>query len=119
MSAPSRRSRPQLRDAADIRPQHGRHRDGSVGALEVLEDGHQRATDGEPGAVERMHELVASLRGLEAGLHAARLERLAVRTRADLAVRVLRRQPDLEVERLRRAESEVAGGELDDAVRQL
>ena len=50
--------------------------------------------------------------------HAARLERLAVAARGDLAVALLPRQPDLDVVGLRGGESDVAGAQRDDPIRE-
>src|SRR4029078_8749858 len=54
--------------------------------------------------------------GAVADVRAPRLEVEEVRTRGDLAKRVLPRQPHLDVVRLRRGEAHVAGGERDDAI---
>ncbi len=89
-----------------------------VGVLAVLEDRDERAADRKARAVQRVHELVLALRVLVAGLHAPRLEGPAVRDRADLAVGLLRRHPDLEVVRLRGTEAHVARGEQHHAVRE-
>ena len=63
-----------------------------------------------------MDKLGLSLVGAPAGLHAPRLERLAVAARGNLAVLALTRQPHLEVVRLRRAEADVAAAQRHDAI---
>ena len=44
---------------AEVRSERGRNGDAAVGLLEVLQHRDQRAADGQPRAVERVHELVA------------------------------------------------------------
>src|SRR5262249_59139924 len=53
-----------------------------------------------------------------ARLHAPRLELAAIRATRDLAIGVLPRQPDLDVEGLLRREAHIASAQGDDAVRQ-
>src|SRR4051812_13178478 len=106
-------------DAAQIRPQRRGNHHRAVRLLVVLEDGDQRAPDGEAGAVERVRESGLAALGAVADVGATRLEVLAVAARGDLAIRLLARQPDLEVVGLRRREADVAGGEADDAIGQL
>src|SRR6185295_11264912 len=48
---------------------------------------------------------------------AASLKRFAIRTRRDLAIGILARQPHFNVISFRRGESEVAGGKRDSAIR--
>ena len=102
---------------------YGRQRlgddDGAVRLLVVLEDGDERPPDREAGAVQRVQEprLRPGLRAV-AQARAAGLEVLAVRARRDLAVRLLPRQPDLDVVGLGGGEAHVAGRQHDHAVRQ-
>ena len=64
-----------------------------------------------------MHQFGLSALGVApAGLHAARLERLEVAARRNLAVRILRRQPDLDVVSFRRGGAEIAGAQGHHAV---
>src|SRR5437763_664531 len=92
------------------------HRDRSVGVLAVLEDRDERAPDRQPRAVERVHGLDLSLRVAIARLHAPCLERLEVGARGNLAIRVLSRQPHLQVVGLRRGEAGVAGAQQHHAI---
>src|SRR6185503_15042282 len=66
-----------------------------------------------------MHRLGLAAFGPPARLHAARLERFEVGARRNLAVRVLRRQPDFEVVGLGRGEADVAGAKRDHAIGKL
>ena len=67
-----------------------------------------------------MHELrLAGPAGAELDVRAARLKRLGVAAGRNLAIRLLARQPHLDVVRLRRRESHVAGAEQHRAIRQL
>ena len=84
-----------------------------------LQHGHHRAAHGHARAVERVHQLRPALRVAETRLHAPGLEGLAVAAGADLAVGVLRRQPDLQVIGLGAAKAHVAGAQGDDAVGQV
>ena len=61
---------------------------------------------------------LAGARGAELDVRAARLERLGVAAGRNLAVRLLARQPDLDVVGLRRRESHVAGAEQHRPIRQ-
>src|SRR5688572_30133474 len=62
-------------EAANVRADGGRQDDAAVGLLEVLENGDQGAADGEPGAVQGVHELRLPLAlGADARAHAPRLE---------------------------------------------
>ena len=82
----------------------------------VFQHGHQRAADGEAGAVEGVHEAVFAVFVFETRLHAAGLEVFAVGAAGNFAVGVLRGHPHFEVVGFRRAEAHVAGAEGDDAV---
>mmetsp|Transcript_1075 Transcript_1075/g.1642 ORF Transcript_1075/g.1642 Transcript_1075/m.1642 type:complete len:501 (-) Transcript_1075:722-2224(-) len=108
----------QYGDAPHVGAQHLRHRDAAIGVLVVLQHGHQRAAHGQAGAVQRVHQFVLAQGVLEARLHAAGLEGAHVRAGADLAVGVLRRQPDLQVIGLDRAKAHVARAQQHRAVRQ-
>jgi hypothetical protein len=65
----------------------------------------KRASDGEARAVEGVHQFGLVALVAVARLHASGLERLEVGARGDLAVGLLRRQPDLEIVGFRRRES--------------
>lgn len=82
--------------------------------LKIFRHCHQCSSDGETRAIERMHEFVFAVRVAKASLHPACLKALDVRARRNLSKRVLRRQPDFEVIRLRRGKSDVGRAELDD-----
>src|SRR5262245_64540496 len=85
-------------DPAHVGPEHGGDTNGAVGLLIVLEDRDQRAADGQARAVQRVTVLrPAPARRAVLQVEPARLERLAVRARGDLAVLRLPRQPDLDV----------------------
>src|SRR5437667_8789543 len=99
--------------------QGARHANRPVGVLAVLENRDQGAPDGEAGAVQGMHRLGLALLVAESRLHAARLERLEVGARGDLAIRLLRRQPDLDIVGLRRRKAGVPGAQRHHAVRKL
>src|SRR5439155_24431892 len=73
-------------EAAEVRSERMRDRHAPVGLLAVFEHRDERASHGEPRAVERVSVLGAAARRAVADLGAARLERLAVRARGDLAV---------------------------------
>src|SRR5690606_10274715 len=85
--------------------------------LILLEDRHDRPTDRDARAIERVDRtrLAANL-GPVADLRAPRLEIFEVRARRDLAIRVLTGQPHLEVVRLRRRKAQIAGAQRDDAI---
>src|SRR6185436_17780244 len=119
------RARSRRRDAFEaphVRAQGRREQHRAVRLLAVLEHGDERAADGEARAVERVQQrrLAASIWTMRAvaQVGAARLEVLAVAARGDLAIRVLPRQPHLDVVGLRRGEAEVAGRERHHAVGQ-
>src|SRR5687768_168589 len=82
--------------SAQVGPQRAGYGDRPVGPLKVLQDRHQRAPDGEGRAVQRMDKLGLALVVAPAGLHAPRLECLVIGAGGDLAVSLLRGQPDLE-----------------------
>src|SRR5690606_3840157 len=83
-------------ESAHIGLQGGRNRDGSILLLIVLHHSDQGAADRQTRTVQGVQELGLLLaRALEPGLHAPGLEVAAVRAGADLAIGVLRRQPDL------------------------
>src|SRR5260370_34731380 len=63
-------------EAAHMGLQRGRDIDAAIGALIVLQHRDQRATEREPGAIERTHELRLALRKAANRLHALRLELL-------------------------------------------
>ena len=98
---------------------HERVRDGDAAILllVVLQDGDQRAADGEAGAVEGMDEaVVLAALGAVARVHAPRLEVAANGTGGDLAVGVLPRQPHLDVVGLARRKPHVARAQHHGAV---
>src|SRR5689334_14370212 len=100
-------SLPDLGLPAHVRAQRLRDLDRAVGPLVVLEDRHDGASDGKARSVQRVHELgLLAFAAAEADRSAARLEVAVVRARGDLLVRVLARQPDLEVVGLGRREAE-------------
>src|SRR5262245_35395521 len=103
---------------AHVRSERRRDRHGPIGFLVVFHNRDQRATHGEPRAVERVAEAGPSTaRRLIADLRASRLEGAAVRAGGDLAVPALPRQPDLDIVALRRLEAHVAGAVEHDAIR--
>ena len=89
--------------------QNLRHDDRPILLLIVLEHGDPRAPDREAGTIERMHKLrLRTTTTPETDLRAPRLERLVIRTLRDLAKRILRRQPHLDVVSLRRSKPDIA-----------
>ena len=97
-----------------------RYADRTVGALIVLQDGDQRATDGESRAVEGVNERRLRFRvAAVANSAPSGLEIGAIRTRADLAVELLSREPHFEIIRLGSVESDIARAEREDAIRKL
>ena len=87
--------------------------------MTVLEDRDQRAADREAGAVEAVEQpRLAAVGGTVAEVRPARLEVAAERAGGDLPVRLLSREPDLEVVGLGGGEAEIAGRERHHAVRQ-
>src|SRR5262245_50297539 len=65
--------------AVEVRPQRLWNDDGSVLLLVVLEDGNERAADGEPRSVQRVNELrFAAAAGAELDVGAAGLESFGV-----------------------------------------
>src|SRR5579885_292312 len=110
----------ELLQSAQVGPEGLRHGHRTVGILIVLEHGHERSPDSEPGAVQRMYGLGPAAVGIApAGLHAPRLEGLEVAAGGDLPIAALRRQPDLEIIGLGAAEADVGAAEGDRPVRQL
>ena len=109
----SRTSRPRRYGCSACRDPHR-----AVGLLVGLEDRHDRARDRDERAVQRgqrPHLVTEAAPDVEA----AGLEVGAVRGRGELAVLALRRDPRLAVELALRAQTQVAGGRVDDAVGQL
>src|SRR5215471_20321783 len=90
---------------AEIGPKSFRNLDRAVLALVVLQDRDERAAHGEGRAVQRVDELGFLVLGAaESNGSAPRLECLAVGAGGDLLVRLLARQPHLEVVGPRRPE---------------
>src|SRR5205085_7421436 len=93
-----------LRDA--LHPLHvlsqrfGNHH-AAVALLIVLENGHERATEGKSGAVDRVDESRFLFRCPITNVRATRLKVGEVRARRNLAIRLLSWQPHLEVVCLR------------------
>src|SRR5882672_3443606 len=85
-------SRADASGAAKIRVQHLGQSDRAISLLVVLEHRHQRSPHRQSGPVERMYEFGLALCIPKARLHATRLERLAIRTRRNLAIGALPRQ---------------------------
>src|SRR6202163_1923838 len=84
--------------SAHVGPEGGRNHDRAVLLLEVLQNGDERPADGEPRAVQRVHELgLPAPAGTELDVRAARLKRFGVAARGNLTVRLLARQPHLDV----------------------
>ena len=81
-------------------------------SLIVFHDRDQRAADGQTGTVQGVHELGLALLVAKTRLHAARLERLEIAARRDLAIGLLRRQPHLDVVGFRRGENLRHRGEI-------
>src|SRR5262249_9212705 len=95
-------------------------RHGAVGVLIVLEYGGQSPSHGEARAIQRVAVVSFAATGWAIpDFGSARLVRLAVRARRDLAVLALPRQPHFQVVRLGGRLSHVARAELDDAVREF
>src|SRR4051812_28495669 len=91
----SRRSS-NVRQAVEVGVQSLGNGDAAALVLVVLQQRHQGAAHGQARAIERVHEARALLAGrLGARIHSPCLEVAAVGARADLAVAVLARQPDL------------------------
>src|SRR5579883_576454 len=114
-----RLARLQAREAVHVRLQSGGNEHGTVGLLEIFEDGDPGAPDRQAVAVERVRESGLALGVAHFDVGAAGLEILAVAARGDLAIGLLRGQPDLEVVGLGGAEAEVGGAKGDDAIGQL
>src|SRR3954454_18867936 len=91
--------------------------DRSVRLLEVLEHCDHRARR-HGGAVQRVHVLRLPV-APEADVEPPRLEVRRVRGRRDLPVARLAGEPRLDVVLLRSRRAEVAGGDVEDAVRQV
>src|SRR5919197_798574 len=107
-----RRSHVQAGESAHIRTYRLRQDDASVRLLSVLENRHDRSSDGETAAVERRGEpRLLARRRAETDLRAPGLEVAECRARADLAIAVLARKPDLQVVRLLRREAEIRRAE--------
>src|SRR5207302_2434244 len=95
--------------SAEVWPDSSGEHDRTVRLLPVFQDGDHGTPDRQAAAVQRVHEARLLLRSRpEADLRTARLEIRERRARADLAVRLLARQPDLQVVRLLRGEPQVA-----------
>src|SRR5690606_10770014 len=91
--------------------------DAAVALLKLLENREPGEPDGERRAVQRVREPRLGVRAQPiANARAACLLVAEGRTARDLAIRVLGRQPHLEVVALRRARAEVGRHVLDDAV---
>src|ERR1039458_5914142 len=96
---------------------------GAIGLLVVFDNGEPGAAHGETAAIEGMHELRFGLCarrgcGAVADVGTARLKGVEVGAGRDFAIKILARQPDLEVVRLGGGETGVAGAEEDAAVGQ-
>src|SRR6516164_4088879 len=107
------------REPTHVRAQRLGDGHGAILVLVILKNGNQRAADGEAGAVQGVHEARAlALIGTIARVHAPGLEVAAVRAARNLAIGVLTRKPDLDVEGLARGEAHVAATQHDGAIRQ-
>ena len=84
-------------NTAHVRTKRFGNRHAAVSVLVVFEHGDERAADGEAGTVERVDVLGLAIFILEASAHAAGLEGLAVGAGRNLAVGVLRGDPDFKV----------------------
>ena len=80
---------------------------------------HQRAADGEAGAVEGVQQLVFSVFVFKARFHAAGLEIFAVRAAGDFAVGVLRGYPYFQIVGFGGTKTHVASTQHNHAVRQF
>ena len=100
-----------------------RDADGAVRALVVLEQGDQRAGDGDGGAVEGVDDLVAlAVLAAEAGSQPARLEVRAVGCTGDLPIGpafTSPREPGFDVELAIGGSAQVARRHVDHSVRDL
>src|SRR6266404_6291715 len=98
-----------------VAPQRFRNRYGAAFVLEVLEQRDHRSR-GDRGAVQRRHMLKLSV-SAGTDVEPARLVVGGVRRRRQLAVALLRREPPLDVVLLHGGGTEIAGSDVDDAVR--
>src|SRR5262245_38205390 len=114
----SRDARGQDLTSAQVGPQCGRYKDGTVGLLVVLEQCDDRARRGAQRAVEgRDRPGTFSVAGPD--VEPSRLEFGAVRRRRQLTVTPVRRDPCLTVELAGGRRAEIACRGIDDAVGQL
>ena len=102
---------------AEIRLQLFRNRHRPIRSLIRLDQRREQSRQRQPRTVERVAEPVF-LRVLEPQIHPARLEILEVRAARHFQIRVLPRRPHFDIVGLRRAETEIARAQLDDAVMQ-
>src|SRR5271167_872909 len=77
--------------------QRRRDFDGAVGLLMSFNEGDEQAGEGCPASVEDVRKAVVAGIGLEAEIHAASLEILAIRAARDFEVSALPRCPDFNV----------------------
>ena len=107
-------------DSAHVAAQRIGNVHASFAVLIVLHHGDERSAHRETGAVQRVNEFgLAGLRMAITRLHPPRLKIQIVAARRNFAIALLARQPDLEVDRLRRAETDIAGAQHDGAIRQI
>src|ERR1700682_424760 len=83
--------------SAHVLTQRLGYQHGAISLLIVFDQSQPRASDGEAGAIERMHKRAFASFRLGANTGAARLKRFAIRTGTDLAESCGGRQPHFEV----------------------
>ena len=102
---------------SDVGTQRLGNGDRTVGVLIIFHERDQRAPNREAGTVQCVDEArLAAVGRLVLHTHAACLEILAIAAGADLAVGILRREPDLDVIGLGGSEAHIAGTEDDHAI---
>jgi hypothetical protein len=103
--------------SSEIRSENIGDDDRTVRLLVVFEDCDEGPTNGETGAVQGVRETRFAAAGRPvANAGTASLKIAAVRTRRNLAVAALPRQPNFQIERLRGREPKIARRERDDAI---
>jgi hypothetical protein len=87
--------------------------------LVVLENGYQRPANRQAGSIKGMNKFRPTRGGSHPRAQAPGLEGLAITARRDLPIRLLTRQPNLDIVGSRSTKSHITGAELQNPIGQL